>query len=113
MNVKRFPKAALVLARLSSQCQCQGVSWANRSSVATRLHSRPRRSCAPRFKIDVFQRYNTSFGWVPKDDEGFHRELVTQQQYLNELSQTDRSERARLPRPLLPHRHQVLKFFFE
>jgi hypothetical protein len=40
-------------------------------------------------------------------------ELAAQQQFLNELSQTDRSERVRLPRPLLPQLHQVLKVFFE
>jgi hypothetical protein len=50
---------------------------------------------------------------VPKDDEGFHRELAAQQQYLNELSQTDPSERIDWPRPVIPQPHDVLNYFFE
>ncbi|CAG7562668.1 unnamed protein product [Fusarium equiseti] len=57
---------------------------------------------------DIIRQYQ-----VPKDDEGFHREPAAQQQYLNELSQTDPSERIDWPRPVIPQPHDVLNYFFE
>ncbi|RFN50667.1 adenosinetriphosphatase [Fusarium flagelliforme] len=57
---------------------------------------------------DIIQQYQ-----MRKGDEGFHRELAAQQQYLNELSQTDPSERIDWPRPVIPQPHDVLNYCFE
>ncbi|KAH7182438.1 uncharacterized protein B0J16DRAFT_321220 [Fusarium flagelliforme] len=64
-------------------------------------------------QVNGSQQHSGHHPAVPKGDEGFHRELAAQQQYLNELPQTDPSERIDWPRPVIPQPHDVLNYFFE